>query len=151
MGRYRKIDTKIWNDDKVRKLSNDGKIFFLYLLTSPHSTAWGAYLLDDLYIQADLKFTPQQIKKCWSEVVREQLANRDEPTRLVCFPNWFRYNVPENQKTAAACVNGILALPKSAALTAFCRGSAWVSEQLANRNLTLPDQLEGEQRALSNE
>lgn len=162
MGRYRKIDTRAWSDQKVCNLSVEGKLFFLYLLTSPHSTAWGAYVLPDLYVQADLGFSPQQIKRCWSEVVREQLANRDEPTKLVCFPNWFKYNPPENQKTAAACINGILSMPRSSVLSEFCVSSEWVREQLANRKLPPPElppnskrttteSLEGEQRTTSNE
>jgi len=145
MSRYRKIDSRIWHDEKFRKLGQQAKHFYLYLLTSPHSTAWGAYVLDDLYIQADLEMAPQAIKKCWSEVVGIGLALRDFSTRLVAFPNWFRYNLPANEKTAIACVRGILDLPKSVVLSKYCEKSEWVSEQLANRHLTLIEKVEDEQ------
>ena len=113
MARYRKIDTRIWNDEKFRQLDNTGKYFFMYLLTSPHSPPWGAYVIDDLYIQADLQLTQEKIQGCWEQLVKLGLVLRCKTTRLVCFPNWFKYNLPQNKKSAAACINGILSLPKS--------------------------------------
>jgi len=151
MSRYRKIDTRIWTDEKFRQLSHDGKYFFVYLLTSPHSTAWGAYVLDDLYVQADLGFSPQKIKQLWKELANCSLTLRDEKTRLVCFPNWFKYNIPSNEKTSIACIRGILSLPKSPVLLRYCEKSDWVREKLANLNLTISEQLDDEQGALSKE
>ena len=145
MSHYRKIDTKIWDDEKFRKLSNEGKFFFIYLLTSPHSTAWGAYVLDDLYIRADLGLSTKRINSCWAEVVKNGLVLRCEQTRLVCFPNWYSYNPPVNEKSAWACIRGIQALPKSLILSIFCKKSKWVSEQLANLNLTVSEKVEDEQ------
>lgn len=41
MARYRKIDPRIWNDAKFSHLSNDAKLLFIYLLTSPQAVrAW---------------------------------------------------------------------------------------------------------------
>jgi hypothetical protein len=42
MSRYRKIDTRVWNDAKFRGLSDSGKLAFLMLLTHPSMTALGA-------------------------------------------------------------------------------------------------------------
>ena len=145
MSRYRKIDTKIWTDEKFRQLTNDSKYFFVYLLTSPHSTAWGAYVLDDLYIQADLGYSPAKIKTCWEEIVKSNMVLRCNVTRLICFPNWFKYNLPTNQKSLMACIRGILDMPRSSILSRFCKESTWVSEQLANLNLTVSEKLEDEQ------
>lgn len=137
MGRYRKVDTRVWNDEKFRSLSQEAKYLFIYLLTSPHSTAWGAYVLDDLYIEADLGYSKQRINNLWGELIHTGIVFREKNTRLVCLPNWFKYNIPENQKTISACVNGILSLPKSPILSKYCSSSEWVSEQLAKRNLTI--------------
>jgi len=145
MAKYRKIDTRIWHDEKFKTLSQDSKFMFFYLLTSIHSSPWGAYVIDDLYIQADIGFTPQKIKLCWKEIVSNKLANRCEKTNLVCFRNWFKYNPPVNQKTAIACLRGILDLPKSDVLSTFCKDSEWVSYQLANSNLTFPEPVDDEQ------
>jgi hypothetical protein len=42
MGRYRKIDTRIWNDAKFRELSERGQLEFLFGLTHPNMTMLGA-------------------------------------------------------------------------------------------------------------
>jgi hypothetical protein len=149
MSRYRKIDTRIWVDEKFRTLNEKEQMFFLYLLTSPHSTAWGAYIIDDLYIQADLGFSPAIIKSCWQTLKKTGLVIRCDQTRLVAFQNWFRYNLPANERTRAACVRGIISLPKSKALQEFISKSEWVSEQLANSNITLSELVGDEQGALN--
>ena len=143
---YRKIDTRIWNDEKFRKLSPEAQRMYLYLLTSPHSTPWGAYIIDDLYIQADLSMQPGKIKSCWDELATRSLTVRCKKTRLVCFPNWFRYNPPPNEKSANACIKGILDLPRSPVLLEFCEKSEWVRTQLANRSLTVRFEVEDEQK-----
>lgn len=40
--KYRKISPCIWNDAKVRELSDKGKLALLFLLTHPHMTPLGA-------------------------------------------------------------------------------------------------------------
>ena len=40
--KYRKISPCIWNDAKVRELSDKGKLAPLFLLTHPHMTPLGA-------------------------------------------------------------------------------------------------------------
>src|SRR4030095_519357 len=42
MARYRKIDPRIWNDEKFRELTDDGRLVFLFILTHPHLTNLGA-------------------------------------------------------------------------------------------------------------
>jgi hypothetical protein len=145
MAKYRKIDPKIWHDEKFRGLSRDAQFLFIYLLTSPHSTSWGCYVIDDLYIVADTGLTKPQLEKAVSELLANRLILRCERTRLVAFPNWFEYNTPVNAKSAAACINGIKSLPKSSIISEYCKRSIWLSEQLANGRLTVPEKVDGEQ------
>ena len=35
MSRYRKVDPRIWNDEKFRTLTDNGKLVFFMLLTQP--------------------------------------------------------------------------------------------------------------------
>jgi len=145
MAKYRKVDPRIWTDIKFRSLSRDSRYFFLYLLTSPHSTAWGAYVLNDLYIQADLEYTPKQIKECWKECVQRNLVLRCETTFLICFKNWFKFNPPTNKKSSMACVRGIMSLQKCETLSRYCKESCFLKEQVANGSLTMFEQVEDEQ------
>ena len=142
---YRKIEQRIWADEKFRRLSHNARYMFLYLLTGPHSTAWGAYVLDDLYISADLSFPPAKIKQYWKELLDEGLILRDSVTRLVAFPNWFKFNRPKNDRSAMAIINGLLSLPKSPTLSIFYNTSLQFSELLANSELMSSEMLAGEQ------
>ena len=42
VARYRKIDPRVWNDEKFVSFSDDGKLAFLFVLTHPSMTAIGA-------------------------------------------------------------------------------------------------------------
>lgn len=42
MGHYRKIDTRVWNDQKFNELTDNGKLVFFLLLTHPYLTSIGA-------------------------------------------------------------------------------------------------------------
>ena len=145
MARYRKVDPVIWHDTKFRGLHKDSQLLFLYLLTSPHSTAWGIYVIDNLYIQADTGLSQKQISDGVSELLASRLILRCDKNRLVAFPNWFKFNRPENEKSIMACINGILSLPQCPVLFEFCSKSDWVSEQLANRCLSVSEKLGSEQ------
>ena len=145
MAKYRKIDPRIWNDVKFRSLGHDAQYIFMYLLTSPHSTAWGAYVIDDLYIQADTGMSAKRVSESVSELLDLGLILRCKKTRLICFPNWFKFNRPENERSAKACLNGILSMPKSKVLTVYCNGSETVIEMFANNSLTMNEMLGCEQ------
>ena len=54
MGRYRKIDPRIWNDEAFRALSDRGKLVFLFILTHPHMTSLGAMRASTLGLAAEL-------------------------------------------------------------------------------------------------
>ena len=54
--RYVKVCPKFWTDDKVQPLSDDARLLFLYLMTSPHSNMAGFYWLPLGYIAEDLRW-----------------------------------------------------------------------------------------------
>ena len=145
MSRYRKIDPRIWVDDKFRALSEKERLFFFYLLTSPHSTAWGAYVIDDLYAQADLGYSIEDVKSCFFSLSETGLIFRCSRTRLVCFPNWFKYNPPTNKKSMIACARGIESLPRSSLLTRFISSAIQLIPELANCLLTDSEKFDDEQ------
>ena len=46
MGIKRVVDVDFWNDEKVMDLfTPEDKLFFLYLLTNPHTTQLGIYAI----------------------------------------------------------------------------------------------------------
>jgi hypothetical protein len=152
MRRYGLIATSIWQDPRFRALEPETQRFYLYLWTSHHSTSWGAYLLPDLYIQADLNLSAERIQRCWDQLIRAGMVLRDKQTNLVALLGWFDLNRPTNAKSGIACINGIRGMAASDVLTRFIQGEAWLcehldnseqisSEELANSSLTKSEEV----------
>ena len=63
MSRYAKIETFIWHDDKFQRLTDDARMLFLYLLTSPHGNMCGMFYLPELYAASDLQWAPERYRR----------------------------------------------------------------------------------------
>lgn len=96
MGRYRKIDTRIWNDAKFRSLSDDGKFVFMFLLSHPNMTSLGAMRGSVPGFAADLGWSSERLREALSEGVRKGMAEHDEKACFVGLPNFLKYNGPES-------------------------------------------------------
>jgi hypothetical protein len=58
---YRIIDARFWNDPKVRKLSPQAKLLFLYLITNPHTHVSGIYHLPAPVIAHEIGFSRSSV------------------------------------------------------------------------------------------
>ena len=96
MARYRKIDTKIWADEKFRALSNHGKLAFLFLLTHPHMTSLGAMRATLPGLAAEIGWTPKAFREAFAEAFRKGMVTYDETAACIALPRFLKYNGPEN-------------------------------------------------------
>jgi hypothetical protein len=100
MARYRKVDVRIWGDEKVLRLSApapSGRFLFLYLLTNPNtSNIPGLYRAGEAQLAEELGWKTEAFREAFREVFREGLAEADWKARLVWLPNAIRYNAPES-------------------------------------------------------
>lgn len=113
MGRYQKIHTQFWQDEKTRELSDDGKFLFLYVLSSPHSNAIGLYVLPKGYILEDLKWSEKRFAKPFRELLGKGLIYYDFESNLIMIKNHLKYNPLENENQTKAAIKLIASLPKS--------------------------------------
>ena len=111
--KYRKISPCIWNDAKVRELSDKGKLALLFLLTHPHMTPLGA-------IRANAPASPVSSggpKRCSGrrsgKVLALGIAKEDAKAPLVWFPNFLRHNMPESPNVVRSWVGAFRDLPES--------------------------------------
>jgi len=95
MGRYRKIDPRIWNDEKFRRLSDDGKLAFLFLLTHPAMTAIGAMRATWAGLAAELGWTAGRWTRAINRVEQLDMVEVNAGAAYVGLPRWLRYNEPE--------------------------------------------------------
>jgi len=78
MARYRKIDTRIWNDEKFRAFSDDAQLIFLFLLTHPHMTALGAMRATIPGLAAEKGWTLARFSKGLQEPLRKGMVKVDK-------------------------------------------------------------------------
>lgn len=110
---YQKIDVKIWRDEKFVNLSEDARILFLYILTSPHSNSLGLYVLPEGYILADLQWDLKRLGKPLEELLENDLIDYDDTVRLVFVKNQLKHRPLVNQNQVTGALNILKDLPKS--------------------------------------
>lgn len=97
MARYRKIDPRIWNDAKFSSLSNDAKLLFIYLLTSPQTQMIGAVPMRSESVAAELGFDMERYVIRYRELYDMGIAEYDD-RGLYWVKNYLKYNSPDNPK-----------------------------------------------------
>ena len=111
MAHYRKIDPRMWNDEKFRSLSMEGKLAFVLLLTHPHMTALGAMRATIPGLAAELG-DPKAFGEAFREVFAKGLAKHDEKASCVYLPRFLKYNKPESPNVIKAWVHCIDLIPE---------------------------------------
>jgi hypothetical protein len=62
--KYRKLYTRFWDDPDIEELfDKEDRLFYIFLLTNPHSTQWGVYELTVKYASNKTGFTPDEIRQ----------------------------------------------------------------------------------------
>ncbi|MDD2701578.1 MAG: hypothetical protein PHH36_10100 [Sideroxydans sp.] len=112
MARYRKIDPRIWNDEKFRGMSDASKLGFLFLLTHPHMTSLGAMRATIAGLAEELGWTTEAFREAFGEALRKGMAEHDPKACLISIPNFIRYNSPESPNVVKAWVGALDLLPE---------------------------------------
>lgn len=112
MARFRKIDPRIWNDAKFASLSNEAKLLFIYLLTSPQMTVLGALPMRDTSVAAELNIPyPIRYGIRYKELYDRGIAEYDE-RGLFWVKNFLKYNSPDNPKVVLSWAGAVDLLPE---------------------------------------
>lgn len=112
MARYRKIDPRIWNDEKFASLSHEGQRAFLFILTHPSMTSLGAFRATKEGIEAELGIDEKGFAKPFQELLSKGLIKYDESCFLVFAPNFLKYNQPENPNVVKGWAGCLDLLPE---------------------------------------
>jgi hypothetical protein len=112
MARYRKVDSRIWNDAKFRALSDNGKLVFFMLLTHPSMTALGAMRTTLAGLAEELGWSVEAFREGFREASQKGMAKHDEKACLMVLPNFLRYNRPESPNVVRAWGESLDLLPE---------------------------------------
>lgn len=126
---YRKVETRIWNDEKFRALSDDGKLICLFILTHPNMTRVGAMRATVPGLAVELGWTAKRFAKGFKEGLGERFPNGwgnsfqgvwfyDESASFLCLPNFIKYNKPDNPNVVQSWEKVYRELPECAMLSA---------------------------------
>lgn len=117
MGRYRKIDSRIWNDEKFSKLTDRGKLAFLFILTHPGMTALGAMRASLPGLAAELGWSEKAFREAFREAFANGMLKANEKACYIGVPNFLRYNPPESPNCVRAWASASDLIPECAEKT----------------------------------
>jgi len=95
MARYRKIDPRVWNDEKFRTLSDRGKLAFLFVLTHPAMTCLGAMRATFEGLAAELRWPFATFVDAIGEGIAHTMIEANRDASFIGLPNFLKYNEPE--------------------------------------------------------
>jgi len=116
VSRYRRVLTRIWEDDKFPSLSVDGRLLFLYHLTSPRSTPFLLYVEGPGGIADALRLPSARLRLAMTEVSRNMMVDyADDGSLMVFLPQALTIpeNAPESLNAIKTWTNLFHDLPKT--------------------------------------
>jgi len=97
---YRKIDIRIWGDERFRSLSApppNGRDCWFYLLTNRFTTNIpGLFHAYEETLARDLEWPVEGFREAFGEAFREGMVKADWKAGLIFIPNAIEYNMPES-------------------------------------------------------
>lgn len=98
MARYRKIDPRMWGDEKFRSLSKpqpNAQTLWIYLLTGPHTNSCpGLYHIGEKALAEALGWELKAFRKAFQEAFREGMVEADWEAHVIFIPNVILYDYP---------------------------------------------------------
>lgn len=100
MAKYRHIYISFWEDPKVMdNFTPEDKLFYLYLLTNPHTTQIGVYKLTKKSMAFELGYTSESINSLLNRFINHhKLIMYNEETREIAIKNWGKFNLTNSGK-----------------------------------------------------
>ena len=96
----RVIDTEFWNDDKVVEMfSPEDKLFFLYLMTNPHTTQLGIYHINKKHMAFELGYSIEAVTVLLDRFENKyKLIRYSEETSEVAIKNYLKHSIVKGGK-----------------------------------------------------
>lgn len=110
---YTRIDELIWKDAKLKKISNESKLLFIYLLSCQHRNVLGLYNLPKYYVQGDLGYSLETVSKGLLELFNNGFITYDEESETVLVNNFLKYNPLENPNQVKGALKVMPTIPKT--------------------------------------
>ena len=110
---YTRVESRFWQDEKMRTVSDDARYLMLYLLTSPHRNIVGFYFLPSPYACFDLGWDEKRFMKALQELLSAGLIRYDKQVHVVLVKNYLKHNPLENPNQVKSAIEKIKEIPKT--------------------------------------
>jgi hypothetical protein len=102
VARYRPIDVRLWSDRRFLSLSDEGKLLWVFLLTTPSTLSIpGVIIGGEASLSEQLGWSVEQFREQFQEIVRVGLKVRMEG-RVWWLTNAMKYQPPKNPNAVKA-------------------------------------------------
>lgn len=100
MGYKRVVDTDFWLDDKVVDcFSPEDRLFFLYLMTNPHTTQLGVYKLIRKVMAFEIGYSVEAVNTLLERFEKQYgMIRYSEATSEIAVRNYLRYSIVKGGK-----------------------------------------------------
>lgn len=94
------VDTEFWNDDKVVEMfSPEDKLFFLYLMTNPHTTQLGIYHINKRHMAFELGYSVEAVSILLDRFENKYgLIRYSDETSEVAIKNYLKHSIVKGGK-----------------------------------------------------
>jgi hypothetical protein len=116
---FRKVDVSFWQDSDMIELTPEGKYFYLYLLTNPHTTLCGIYEISKRVMSFETGFNIDTIDKLIRQFEEKGKIIYDPGTCEIFIKNWYRYNFTSSPKVIKGIIHDLKKVKSGKLLTAF--------------------------------
>ena len=131
MARFRKVDPRIWNDEKFQTLAPLDKLVALYCLTGQCNRI-GIFKFSIAMAGEDLGIKSTDVRERLDRVCDTLSWHYDDSRRVLYLPLWWRYNSPGSPKTLAGILEDAHEVPKCKLLNLFASNSDSLSDTLSH-------------------
>ncbi len=98
MAKYRPVDVRVWTDRKFVSLSTNGRLLWIFLMTTPSTLPIpGVVVGGEEALAEQLGWTSKLLRTVFAELFAKQLSVRVDG-RLIWLPNAIRYQPAKNPK-----------------------------------------------------
>ena len=102
MAKYRYVYGTFWSDPEIQNLLPDEKLFYIYLLTNPHTSICGIYTLSIPYIEIETGIKREKIKTLIDRFEKMGKIKYSHKTSEFAIKNWKKYNLNCSSKIIKA-------------------------------------------------
>lgn len=101
------VSPAMWRSKRFKAASTEGRLLYVYFLTSEHQSNAGCHRLPPGYACTDLGWTLAEFERARGELIDLGLIAFDEDTDEVFICRWFKHCPPTNPKHRAGVLRSI--------------------------------------------